>query len=253
MTQTGERNTLSACTAMPTSIREYQLSLCCQNTGRFCWRGIEGDLLAAIMVFALGDTAWYLYGASARVKSNLIRDLRHTVGGDYNGRSSAAAAIMIFGACPIMSAAALEAGFQERSDGLWGVYGFKRGWGGEVRRSLGAWDKSAATHFLYAAYRAALALKRLERERTAGHYSRFSEIDKREDWNARLRDLPNTHVLQTWEWGEFKRETSRWTPLRLAFERRGRVVAMASLLTRKIGTADGDVRQQGSRPGLRRC
>jgi len=50
-----------------------------------------------------------------------------------------------------------------------------------------------------------------------------------------LRDLPYAHVLQTWEWGEFKRETGRWEPLRLAFQRRGQVIAMASLLTRKMG------------------
>ncbi len=61
------------------------------------------------------------------------------------------------------------------------------------------------------------------------------EIDERERWNASLRSLPYSHVLQTWEWGEFKRETGRWTPLRLAFERNGQVAAMASLLTRRIG------------------
>lgn len=61
------------------------------------------------------------------------------------------------------------------------------------------------------------------------------EIDEREHWNASLRDLPYAHVLQTWEWGEFKRDTGRWTPLRLAFERDGRIVAMASLLTRSMG------------------
>ncbi len=42
-------------------------------------------------------------------------------------------------------------------------------------------------------------------------------------------------MLQTWEWGEFKRATGKWSPLRLAFERRGQVVALASLLTRQIG------------------
>ncbi|MCY4061700.1 MAG: peptidoglycan bridge formation glycyltransferase FemA/FemB family protein [Chloroflexi bacterium] len=42
-------------------------------------------------------------------------------------------------------------------------------------------------------------------------------------------------MLQTWEWGEFKRATGRWAPLRLAFERRGQVIAMASLLTRTVG------------------
>lgn len=50
-----------------------------------------------------------------------------------------------------------------------------------------------------------------------------------------MADLPGAHVLQTWEWGEFKRETGGWAPLRLSFERRGRVIAMASLLTRSIG------------------
>lgn len=50
-----------------------------------------------------------------------------------------------------------------------------------------------------------------------------------------MRDLPGAHVLQTWEWGEFKRETGAWEPLRLAFERGGQVLAMASLLTRKLG------------------
>lgn len=50
-----------------------------------------------------------------------------------------------------------------------------------------------------------------------------------------MRDLPCSHILQTWDWGEFKRETGRWRPLRLAFERRGKIAATASLLTRRIG------------------
>ena len=35
----------------------------------------------------------------------------------------------------------LEAQFTERSDGLWGVYRFKRGFGGELRRAQGPWDR----------------------------------------------------------------------------------------------------------------
>lgn len=45
----------------------------------------------------------------------------------------------------------LEAGFAERSDGLWGVYRFKRGFGGTVIRSAGAWDR-VYSPWLYRAY-----------------------------------------------------------------------------------------------------
>jgi lipid II:glycine glycyltransferase (peptidoglycan interpeptide bridge formation enzyme) len=35
----------------------------------------------------------------------------------------------------------LEAEFTQRRDGLWGVYRFKRGFGGRLVRSVGAWDQ----------------------------------------------------------------------------------------------------------------
>jgi len=54
-------------------------------------------------------------------------------------------------------------------------------------------------------------------------------------WNALLRPLPNAHILQTWEWGEFKRRTTGWTAERLAFLRDGRPVAAAQILTRGVG------------------
>lgn len=37
--------------------------------------------------------------------------------------------------------AELEENFSNRNDGLWGVYRFKRGFGGELVRSAGAWDR----------------------------------------------------------------------------------------------------------------
>ena len=52
----------------------------------------------------------------------------------------------------------LEAGFQSRRDGLWGVYGFKRGWGGELRRTPGALD-CVYNPILYQLYRLAAALR----------------------------------------------------------------------------------------------
>jgi lipid II:glycine glycyltransferase (peptidoglycan interpeptide bridge formation enzyme) len=41
---------------------------------------------------------------------------------------------------PDESESVLEAGFAARNDGLWGVYRFKRGFGGENARTVGAWD-----------------------------------------------------------------------------------------------------------------
>lgn len=114
----------------------------------------EGDLLAGIMVFAKGDTAWYLAGASSEIKRNLMA----TYGVQWYAIQWAKARgckyYDLWG-IPDEDANTLEAQFKERSDGLWGVYGFKRGWGGEVVRSAGAWDKVYNT-LLYNGYKAAL-------------------------------------------------------------------------------------------------
>ena len=50
-----------------------------------------------------------------------------------------------------------------------------------------------------------------------------------------MRKLPTAHVLQSWEWGEFKLETAGWRPLRLAFSRGKDVLAMASIAIRNMG------------------
>jgi len=60
-------------------------------------------------------------------------------------------------------------------------------------------------------------------------------LTDRDQWNNTLRQLPYAHVLQTWEWGEFKRSTTGWEPLRLAFHQNGQIVAMASVGIRRVG------------------
>ncbi len=60
-------------------------------------------------------------------------------------------------------------------------------------------------------------------------------ITDHDQWNSTLSALPYAHVLQSWEWGDFKRNTTGWQPLRLAFEREGRIVAMASVGIRSVG------------------
>ena len=100
----------------------------------------EGDPLAGIMVFAKGKTAWYLYGASSDVKRNLMA----TYGVQWQAiqwaKARGCTTYDLWG-IPDAEPGVLEAEFEARSDGLWGVYGFKRGWGGEIVRSAGAWDR----------------------------------------------------------------------------------------------------------------
>src|ERR1700753_2929024 len=54
-------------------------------------------------------------------------------------------------------------------------------------------------------------------------------------WNDSLRQLPYAHVLQSWEWGEFKARQTGWQPQRYAFSKNGAIVGMASIGVRRIG------------------
>lgn len=60
-------------------------------------------------------------------------------------------------------------------------------------------------------------------------------ITDRDTWNATLALMPYAHILQTWEWGEFKAATTGWRPQRIAYLHQGQVVAMAQILTRQEG------------------
>jgi len=59
------------------------------------------------------------------------------------------------------------------------------------------------------------------------------EITERDLWNKALLKLPCDHVLQSYEWGQFKAQYA-WEPLRLLFEEDGLVRAAASILRRKF-------------------
>jgi len=60
-------------------------------------------------------------------------------------------------------------------------------------------------------------------------------ITDKQQWNQSLAQLPYAHILQTWEWGEFKRITTGWQPQRIAFKSGDDIVAMASVGVRTIG------------------
>ncbi|MBL8133937.1 MAG: peptidoglycan bridge formation glycyltransferase FemA/FemB family protein, partial [Anaerolineae bacterium] len=117
----------------------------------------EGDTLAGVMVFAVGRTAWYLYGASSDVKRSLMASYGVQWKAIQWARARGCTLYDMWG-IPDAAPDQLEAEFERRSDGLWGVYGFKRGWGGEVVRSLGAWDK-VYNPLIYRAYETAVKLR----------------------------------------------------------------------------------------------
>lgn len=100
---------------------------------------LEGEPLASLMAFARGERAWYFYGAS----SGKERSRMPTYGLQWAAirwaKSRGCKSYDLWG-IPDADEETLEAEFTERSDGLWGVYRFKRGFG-EVQRFAGAWDR----------------------------------------------------------------------------------------------------------------
>jgi lipid II:glycine glycyltransferase (peptidoglycan interpeptide bridge formation enzyme) len=106
--------------------------------------------LAGVMVFQVGNWAWYLYGASADRERQRMASYGVQWAGIEWARSKGATFYDMYG-IPDTDPETLEAQFETRSDGLWGVYRFKRGWGGDVVRSAGAWDR-VYNRIIYAAY-----------------------------------------------------------------------------------------------------
>jgi lipid II:glycine glycyltransferase (peptidoglycan interpeptide bridge formation enzyme) len=92
------------------------------------------------MAFSQGKRAWYLYGAS----SNEHRDIMPTYLLQWEAmlwaRTRGCTQYDLWGV-PDAEERTLEAEFMQRSDGLWGVYRNKRGFGGQLHRAAGPWER----------------------------------------------------------------------------------------------------------------
>ena len=58
--------------------------------------------------------------------------------------------------------------------------------------------------------------------------------NEKELWNAFVSGHPTGDLLQSFEWGELKRRSGGWKPIRLAVMEDGRILAAVSLLKRKL-------------------
>jgi peptidoglycan pentaglycine glycine transferase (the first glycine) len=95
-----------------------------------------------LMLFYQGKTAWYLYGASTEVERNRMPTYLLQWEAIRWAKSKGCTEYDLWG-IPDMDEEELEKAFTAKRshEGLWGVYRFKRGFGGDVKRSVGAWDK----------------------------------------------------------------------------------------------------------------
>jgi lipid II:glycine glycyltransferase (peptidoglycan interpeptide bridge formation enzyme) len=102
---------------------------------------VDGQLLAGLVVLAAacGATACYMYGASSDEHRNLMPTYLLQWEAMLWAREQGCRFYDLWGV-PDHDEETLEAGFTRRNDGLWGVYRFKRGFGGRLARSVGAWD-----------------------------------------------------------------------------------------------------------------
>jgi lipid II:glycine glycyltransferase (peptidoglycan interpeptide bridge formation enzyme) len=118
----------------------------------------EDQPIAGVMVFACGSRSWYAYGASGNEHRNKMPAYAVQWAAIQWAKARGCRSYDLYGV-PDEDEEALEAGFRDRHDGLWGVYRFKRGFGGQVVRSIGALDH-VYNKPLYWLYQRALALRR---------------------------------------------------------------------------------------------
>lgn len=111
----------------------------------------EGEPLAGILAFAVGEKAWYISGASSNRHRNLMPAYAVQWAAMQWAKSLGCTVYDLWG-IPDADEATLEATFTERNDGLWGVYRFKRGFGGQVVRYVGLWEHALSPLYPLAAH-----------------------------------------------------------------------------------------------------
>lgn len=90
--------------------------------------------LAAVMLFTNGHRCWYFYGASTDIERNRMPVYLLQWEAIRWAKQQGCILYDLWG-IPDHPAEILEEQFMNRSDGLWGVYRFKRGFGGKIMQT----------------------------------------------------------------------------------------------------------------------
>jgi len=102
---------------------------------------VEGEPVAMVLIFRFAGRAWYMYGASrAGHREKMPNHLLQWEAMRW-AQEQGCAVYDMWGAPDVL----------DESDPLWSVYRFKRGFGGEFVRHIGAWDfpVSRSGYWLY--------------------------------------------------------------------------------------------------------
>ena len=100
----------------------------------------EGEPIAGMMVFLNGERAWYFYGASSGVHRERMPNYLLQWEAMKWARARGCVIYDLWGV-PDEDLETLEGNFLQRNYGLWGVYRFKRGFGGELHSDSASLDK----------------------------------------------------------------------------------------------------------------
>lgn len=91
---------------------------------------VDGGLVAGLVLFRFGSTAWYFYGASTVQGRDLMPNHALQWAAMRWARAAGCTRYDWWGAPDVLN----------ESDPMWGVYRFKQGFGGEFVSHIGAWD-----------------------------------------------------------------------------------------------------------------
>lgn len=113
----------------------------------------EGKPLASLMAFANGKRAWYVYGASNDHERNRMPTYLLQWQAIRWAKGRGCEEYDLWGV-PDENEETLESNFESRPDGLWGVYRFKRGFGGQLKHASQALDRvyNPLLYWLYTKY-----------------------------------------------------------------------------------------------------